>query len=296
MIDINTSHDYDEESFRELLAEERKRAATADSALAGGLFSAPGITGNALADRAGVGRSNALAGAFGTLGSTGNVLADLGVAGGSNALAGVFGVAPGGLAGRATDAFIEKARADSAREITDPIDFLKKHYPGQRLWRFIHTHPDLDHMRGLKRLHETIGFTNYWDTAHTKATPNFRGDGDREDWQFYQALRTGAVEGPKVLRFSRGDRYFAFGCEEDGRLGGDNMEILSPSPAFAQSCNQTEGWNDLSIVVRVWHGGKSLLLPGDVRSSRVEGDGRISRQGFEKRLHESKPSRPRQRL
>src|SRR5262245_11839644 len=57
------------------------------------------------------------------------------------------------------------AVADRAkRELTDPIAFLKTTYPNQKLWRFILTHPDLDHMRGLKALYENVGFENFWDT------------------------------------------------------------------------------------------------------------------------------------
>jgi competence protein ComEC len=35
------------------------------------------------------------------------------------------------------------------RELTDPIKFLKERYPGRSLFRFVVTHPDLDHMRGI---------------------------------------------------------------------------------------------------------------------------------------------------
>jgi competence protein ComEC len=59
------------------------------------------------------------------------------------------------------------ARHEAKKELTDPIEYLHQHYPGESLFRFVLTHPDLDHMRGLKKLHEAIGFINFWDTSHT---------------------------------------------------------------------------------------------------------------------------------
>src|ERR1700730_15698462 len=99
MIDINDSRDYDEESFNELLAEERRKV--------------PAYSG-----------LSAFAGA--------NALGQLGTP-----------------VHRTSDAIVtDAARADEARELTDPIEFLKQEYEGRRLFRFILTHPDLDHMRG----------------------------------------------------------------------------------------------------------------------------------------------------
>jgi competence protein ComEC len=115
-------------------------------------------------------------------------------------------------------------------------------------------------MRGLKRLHENIGFTNFWDTAHSKPTPKYRSDADREDWEFYQTLRSDAKN------YTRGNSCFAFGKDENGVPGGDNIEILSPTPALVKSCNQSEKSNDLSLVLRVRHKNWSVLLPGDAEA------------------------------
>lgn len=168
----------------------------------------------------------------------------------------------------ATDASIELAKVDAAREITDPIEFLKTTYPNRPLFRFILSHPDLDHMRGLKRLHEHVGFTNFWDTEHTKPAPSeWKGTADQEDWKFYQALRNGQVTGSSVHRFTRGDSAFAFARDENGNLGGDNIEILSPTPALVADCNKTGKSNDLSLVLRVRHGARSILLPGDAEAA-----------------------------
>jgi hypothetical protein len=85
--------------------------------------------------------------------------------------------------------------ARAKKELTDPVAFIKKNYPNEQVWRFILTHPDLDHMRGIKALAEHIGINAFWDTDHTKPTPSFRGDADKDDWEFYQTLRGRGVGG-----------------------------------------------------------------------------------------------------
>jgi competence protein ComEC len=152
-------------------------------------------------------------------------------------------------------------------ELTDPIKFLKETYPRRTPFRYVQTHPDMDHMRGLKRLYEEVGFTNFWDTKNTKPTPKFRSDADREDWEFYQKLRAGEVDGVYVKTFQRGESLYAFGKDKDGGDGGDRIEILSPNTALVQTCNNAKKSNDLSLVLRVSHGGASVLFPGDAEDA-----------------------------
>jgi beta-lactamase superfamily II metal-dependent hydrolase len=156
--------------------------------------------------------------------------------------------------------------AKAKTELTDPIAFLRATYPNEKLWRFVLTHPDLDHMRGLKRLHDVIGFHVFWDTNHTKPTPEYRSGDDKVDWEFYQTLRND----PRRRRYHRGDALFAFAADEYGNPGGDNIQILSPTPALLQACDAAEKSNDLSIVLRLWHAGKSVLLPGDAEKAAWE--------------------------
>jgi competence protein ComEC len=147
----------------------------------------------------------------------------------------------------------------AVRELTDPIQFLKETYPGESLFRFISTHPDLDHMRGLTNLDTEIEFTNFWDTNNNKGVTDFWSDADKADWKLYQQLRSASRR--KV--FVRGDSHFAFSKDKNGLPGGDGIEILSPSPEIVGACNTIDSYNNISIVLRVHHAGKTLLLPGD---------------------------------
>jgi len=161
---------------------------------------------------------------------------------------------------------VAAVEATEAKELTDPVDFLKTNFPGRELHRFVLTHPDLDHMRGLKKLFDHVRVLNFWDTAHAKPTPSFRPGLDREDWEAYQRLRQGTdYGGVSYHQYYRGDAQYAFGTDEFGGLG-DNVQILSPTPQLVQTCNQQGKSNDLSYVLRINHGGRTVLLPGDAEA------------------------------
>ena len=150
--------------------------------------------------------------------------------------------------------------AKAKRELTDPVQYMRDRFAGRSLYRFVLTHPDLDHMRGLRRIHDTIGFANFWDTANTKPEPSFRSGADREDWEFYRRMQ---ADGRHRL-YARGASAFAFGKDENGYPGGDAIEILSPDQEIVGACNTRGLSNDISIVLRIHHAGRTILLPGDV--------------------------------
>ena len=49
----------------------------------------------------------------------------------------------------------------------NPIEYLKDRNVST-IFRFILTHPDMDHMDGIKDLFETFEVLNFWDTENTK--------------------------------------------------------------------------------------------------------------------------------
>src|SRR2546427_6511887 len=62
----------------------------------------------------------------------------------------------------------EKKLQEARDKLTNPIDYLKARFPGQSIFRYIQTHPDMDHMAGLYRVlvEEGIEIVNFWDTSH----------------------------------------------------------------------------------------------------------------------------------
>lgn len=143
--------------------------------------------------------------------------------------------------------------------LDDPIDVLKNNLPGQDIWRFILTHPDMDHMTGLHRLfsHEDdIGVTVFWDTDNSKGEPEKHGKGyDERDWEEYKRIR-GREADPQAMQLYR-DAWNHYWSD-------DSIYILSPTPSLKDECNENEDWNNLSYALRIVHGESSLILPADV--------------------------------
>jgi beta-lactamase superfamily II metal-dependent hydrolase len=74
-------------------------------------------------------------------------------------------------------------------DVTNPVDYYKLHWGTKPIFRYIQSHPDLDHMRGLSRLaQEGIQICNFWDTNHNKNLTEFTGN-DEDEWAEYQRLR-----------------------------------------------------------------------------------------------------------
>jgi competence protein ComEC len=147
-------------------------------------------------------------------------------------------------------------------KLTNPIEFLHTQYPSLYIHRYIQTHPDLDHMRGLTALRGAeIEMVNFWDTEHEK-TPEFQSDSDKEEWEEYQKLRT-SKENPKVLRLNRGSTGPYYNQDESGTEGGDGTDILSPTPDIVKAANENDKTNNLSYVLRLRYKGITVIFGGD---------------------------------
>jgi beta-lactamase superfamily II metal-dependent hydrolase len=156
--------------------------------------------------------------------------------------------------------------------LVDPYDYYKENFPGRSVFRYVQTHPDMDHMSGLHRFfwQERVDLVNFWDTAHTKELTEDSFDHGKYayvDWAVYNCLRLGV--GPdkpngdsqehKVIKAERGDS--ASYWDEDG------ISVLSPTPELISACNEREEYNDCSYVLKFDHAGRSVILPGDAEKA-----------------------------
>lgn len=160
--------------------------------------------------------------------------------------------------------------ADTAKELaagageplTNPVEYFLKNFPGRSIWRFIATHPDLDHLRGLAALRAAgIGITNFWDTEHNKVLTEFKNDADKADWQEYQRLR-GPNSPATVLRLLRESTGVFWNKDNEGGHG-DGLHVLAPTPALRQAANASDDANAHSHVLWLRHGGHAVCLGGD---------------------------------
>jgi hypothetical protein len=157
--------------------------------------------------------------------------------------------------------------------LVDPAEYFKTHFPDESVFRYVQTHPDMDHMSGLFRFvfQDEIPLLNFWDVAHDKKFDEKDFDNcpyDYVDWVAYLALRAGSgpngngaldQEHHKVLNLLRGATG-SFWKEDD-------IEVLSPTAELIGECNASEKYNNCSYVLKLTYAGRTIILPGDAEAS-----------------------------
>lgn len=142
----------------------------------------------------------------------------------------------------------------------NPIQYLRN-FGVNDVFRFILTHPDMDHMDGLEPFFEAFSPTNFWDTNNNKQIDDFTRY-EAADWHLYQRLK----QGNPIQRLSlhSGDRGKYWNQNEDGSSGGSGIHILSPTPQIVAGANQSGDFNDCSYVLLFWAAnGKRVIIGGD---------------------------------
>ena len=74
----------------------------------------------------------------------------------------------------------------------NPISYMNGHGISS-IFRYVQTHPDMDHMDGIEALFHKFNPTNFWDTANTKEMRASSWEGSpyrASDWRFYSTSAT----------------------------------------------------------------------------------------------------------
>jgi competence protein ComEC len=136
------------------------------------------------------------------------------------------------------------------------------------IFRFILTHPDMDHMDGFNKLANTLPLANYWDTGSRREKPNFANCPFLEvDWDRYERVRDGREPGVSSGLRRAGDKFAFANRNEDGTGGGDGLNVLAPDAGLVADCNMTDDVNDGSYVFLYRSNGGRILLPGDAHDN-----------------------------
>lgn len=140
----------------------------------------------------------------------------------------------------------------------NPIEYLKK-FNIHEVFRFILTHPDMDHMDGIKRLFTEFNIINFWDTDNNKEiTPNnFFGQYKDYDWSFYQDLRRN--DEYRTLYLTSNSNNIYYNMDEYGGHG-DGLYILSPTHDLVDYANNYEEYNELSYVILFVMDSRKIIL------------------------------------
>jgi len=126
----------------------------------------------------------------------------------------------------------------------NPIDYLKNNIGVSSIFRFLISHPDMDHLDGIKDLFTEFSPTNTWDSDNNKeidSDANFAGY-NKDDWEFYKQLRDGKYSDTKRLTYFDSSTRADF-WKDDG------LHILCPSKDLLDKANETGDYNDASYVI-----------------------------------------------
>ncbi len=183
--------------------------------------------------------------------------------------------------GKLIEALVRKSLAGAAGV---PGNYQQKQYPVnpiaymrdfgiESVFRFILTHPDMDHMGGIEDFFKAFSPANFWDTDNT-CDKDFSGGGgphSEDDWKFYKALRDGKPQdSPKRLVLHSDARGKYFNEFEDGKSGGDGLYILAPTEELVAAANESDDYNDASYVLLYRSAGGRIIFGGDSHDATWE--------------------------
>lgn len=146
---------------------------------------------------------------------------------------------------------------DLDTSLTNPIEYLGDN---NKIFRYVQTHPDMDHMDGLYKLKEKCKIIYFWDTKNKKPKPDFNENyskGIPEDWETYQELRKNA-------------NFFTRGTEPISLNEGKfpyNLYVLNPTGDIEK---ENSDWNLISYVLLLEFKEFKILLGGDATKDTWE--------------------------
>ena len=146
----------------------------------------------------------------------------------------------------------------------NPIAYMNQH-GYDSVFRFILTHPDMDHMGGVKDFFDELSPTNFWDTDNNEEK-DFEEGGpyNEDDWKFYKKLRDGNSEkDSKRLTNYAGDEGKYWSENEEGKKPGDALNILSPTKELVKEGNESDDNHVYSYVILYRAAGGDVLFCGD---------------------------------
>lgn len=152
---------------------------------------------------------------------------------------------------------------------TNPLTYLKNNGI-KSPFRFILSHPDMDHLDGFDALCNQVGIANFWDSGLRKEKPGFEGGPYSEaDWDAYENVRDKKREGVTVVTPIAGAK-FSFANAGDPENRGDCLQIVAPDANLVKAANESEDHNDGSYVIVYHSAGGKIVFPGDAHDGTWE--------------------------
>ncbi|WP_323671830.1 hypothetical protein [Candidatus Poriferisodalis multihospitum] len=155
----------------------------------------------------------------------------------------------------------------------NPIEYMRNHGMSS-IFRYIQTHPDMDHMDGIRHLFDQFRPLNFWDTDNKKQLDSATWTSspyDELDWKFYKNLRDSKPNvDPRRLTLLSG-AHGKYWNESDDGLGGDGITVLAPTQALVDDANEKDDdYNDCSYVLLYHTGSNKIVFGGDSHDATWE--------------------------
>ncbi len=149
-------------------------------------------------------------------------------------------------------------KANFLSQVEDPIEYLKSKNINS-IFRFISTHPHMDHLSGLNALSENIKIGNLW-ILKNKYQQELEKLSDEQvnDWKFYKKYRDTnehKLDNITVVRPEEGD--FNEFWKEDG------IYILAPNKDLIDTAHSKNNMNIMSYVLLIKYYSHKIVLGGD---------------------------------
>ena len=150
----------------------------------------------------------------------------------------------------------------------NPISYMNDHAISS-IFRYVQTHPDMDHMDGIEALFEEFSPTNFWDTDNTKEMQASSWEGSpyrASDWSFYKHLRGPPTRTmtPRRLTLFSGAQGHYYNQASDGTGGGDGLHAFAPTKDLVAAANKADhDYNRCSYVILYRTEGRRIVFGGD---------------------------------
>jgi competence protein ComEC len=165
---------------------------------------------------------------------------------------------------------VSKSNYRMCESNTNPIDYAAS-IGITSVFRFILSHPDMDHMDGFDALLSKFECANFWDTGSRRPKPDFTNSPYREeDWDRYVRVRDGKQTGVATATRQAGARFSFANQEGPNGESHDGLHLLAPSSELVQDPDTKEEINESSYVIQYQSTGGAIILPGDAHDASWE--------------------------
>lgn len=151
----------------------------------------------------------------------------------------------------------------------NPVHYLKR-IGVSKLHRFINTHPDMDHIDGIKDIFLEFEPREFWDTENDKkiASSALSTPRQKENWETYQDIRNQ----PVLYNTNRLEVCSGVICRDERIVSDhdDALVVLSPTGELLQQASLGEEYNDASCVILYYTNGRRILFCGDSHNDTWE--------------------------